>query len=1703
MTLRRLGLALSAALAALAVTARSGDAQSPEWNAFLNVRPDPSPYIADWEADPTIVTLVLSYSGSSNVAFHLDGSIVRGGTALVGGKSTAFEFVRPSQLILTTRDGIWDRNSVTYATTLRDQIERTGRIPDGEYQFCVTVRGGLPESPGPQLTQACSPFSITAPQPPSLIGPAEGDTVRVPRPTFIWTPVVLGARTQVSYHIRVAEMLPGQTPLDALNNVPQYEADVTTTSVAYPIDALPLEDSTRYAWQVQALDAAGQPVGERQGKSEAWTFMMQRMFTIAMAAPDTTVNEPMIAQFKWAGLDVKVLSVSDSSRGNYSGRGRIKVIPGIFEPSFRFKSLRMDPTGGRVLYGPKHVINLPLGDGILDYGLKKLAVPFYVNLKRLTLIADSGGAQYAGISGTASLFVGFGVADSLGDAGSIDVDAGQGECPAMTIDSTDFNDELVEVAVTPDTTNHNVTICRLTRDIKAIKADTQAVRQMKEFYQEALKRTLVFRFDTLGVTGAGPRGSLRLLREFSSSVFGLEGAKLTLAADSTVLTLADGEGTLDLQGTFQFPSGVGLIKDKPDTTWTDTTKTTVKSADSTIVVRFSRARLGSDGEVLLATDGIPKARIGKTGLKIQTGNSWVDLSGSLSPPGKQSGWRGVYFDSVRVFLPPSWHTSDVPPPKPGESGNVQIAGYKLSVDGNGLDGIIVGSQLERLGAVTFGGFAGRLDSLYFNFASGNLEQGYVEGIMRAPFLEGDVPYWADFNSNGLERAYARITEPQRIPMPALGGEALIQRGELRYDNPVGTFTIDARLSIAREGIALREAQVYNLAISSEGRLTLGSGWLALDQANEAGFNGFPVAVDSIGFGSGASGNEVWLGVAGRFALNDNLPASAGAFRVFAVRDAPGASWRFSRLAVDRLKVNFENAAVSFGGSMEYVQNDSVYGNAFKAGVRMSVQDQFSVDGNFIAGATLAPNRFRYWYVDARLVLPPPGIQLGPLPLAIWGFAGGAYSRMAADIDSVTLKATYRPDSTTLFGVKALVSIGTSANSGYIWNADSELEMRVGNSGGLEQVTLRGDHWMLTEVAKREKKLWGTMLVNMPVSQPVLHANLVANVDLKPALRGSGWAELHFEPSRWYVNVGTPSRPDSLVVLPGSLNIPSTAFLQLDKEKVSAGFATYFDTSKRVGIFRGSVEAGFEASAELRYRPFQAAGEGELWGEVEAEVKGPDKWYEIFSGELRSTMAFRFPDPMGIWGRIRFKYSFAAGTVKGTYRMRYKWGDTPGEDESESDAFVLVAATYPIQSDTGAPLIGMTYYLGMNESAHYGTEDGVYRLKLSGTPLIQREITTTTNVRDVRTGRTSSRVATIWQSIGIVERDWQEDRATLVLKAPGQATLQPAARYRALATFVLEKQTSSGGWAVEQTANSTIVFRTTGAAPILAQLVSGTDPSGAATPLYYGGSNAGAIRVQFTNTHPDITSGAVRAVLVANEIDTVAGSWGTSSYPHSVFARPPDPTLYSFRPSAGTLAPNTSYRFAIVQSDTSAREHYSVNFRTSMYATLLDHVNASQRTITADRGAGPTSGSGNYLLNARIVLAGPEPMTWSDIDSIEVQGLSNWTVTPRTRCAWAGGTAPQFAGSMMAVAKACGSPKTYENILEVAFAAADDASLPPSSTSTLTIRLNHRREGWRTFAFVLPTLATTVANATQTATTPAATTPTSVDITGIGIGKKKP
>ena len=155
---------------------------------------------------------------------------------------------------------------------MKDIAYRVGRFPEGDYRACVQL---LDLFDRPLLTgPVCADFSIVYPDPPNLILPINGDTLRTQYPQFVWTPLQVPVRYQLNYDLRIVELLPGQVPSQALAaNVPQYEnSQLVTPNLQYPIDALPLQLGKTYAWQVQSLDQFGLPPATNQGRSQIWTF---------------------------------------------------------------------------------------------------------------------------------------------------------------------------------------------------------------------------------------------------------------------------------------------------------------------------------------------------------------------------------------------------------------------------------------------------------------------------------------------------------------------------------------------------------------------------------------------------------------------------------------------------------------------------------------------------------------------------------------------------------------------------------------------------------------------------------------------------------------------------------------------------------------------------------------------------------------------------------------------------------------------------------------------------------------------------------------------------------------------------------------------------------------------------------------------------------------------------------------------------------------------------------------------------------------------------------------------------------------------------------------------------------------------------------------------------------------------------------------
>ncbi len=238
-----------------------------QWNSTLFINQYPSPYMSNWENDPTIGSLTLNGIAGTRIYFSVRITHNRIGEVL-NAQSDIYILTSPIQVFTTYEVVNW--NDVNYNTSIREQVVRSGRFPEGSYELCVRV---LSES-GSELTQSCATFSILYPEPPQLIYPVNSSSITEELPMFQWSPVITPPDFPVRYLLKIVEKLPGQSLSRAIEaNYPhQIDSVDIISSYNYPASALPFEFGKEYVWQVTAIDQYGYPVTSNNGKSEIWSF---------------------------------------------------------------------------------------------------------------------------------------------------------------------------------------------------------------------------------------------------------------------------------------------------------------------------------------------------------------------------------------------------------------------------------------------------------------------------------------------------------------------------------------------------------------------------------------------------------------------------------------------------------------------------------------------------------------------------------------------------------------------------------------------------------------------------------------------------------------------------------------------------------------------------------------------------------------------------------------------------------------------------------------------------------------------------------------------------------------------------------------------------------------------------------------------------------------------------------------------------------------------------------------------------------------------------------------------------------------------------------------------------------------------------------------------------------------------------------------
>ncbi len=235
---------LTTMICALVVVAGVVSGLRAQCTVSMQVNPPYSVYLQDYLQHANRCVMSVGFSGNQprDVKFRItlsgsNGVVIR--TKDSYQPSTPFR-VQPGQTYQFTGaqlQQVIDIEQLDFAGVSREQITRSGMLPEGIYQFCAQVldyqNGQAMSEPAPS---GCSnTFEVRQFDPPIITLPQNGAQIRERDAQSLmvaWMPPP-GAPAPIEYRLRVAEVLPGQSTHDALHNTSTLFFDKVLYGTSY------------------------------------------------------------------------------------------------------------------------------------------------------------------------------------------------------------------------------------------------------------------------------------------------------------------------------------------------------------------------------------------------------------------------------------------------------------------------------------------------------------------------------------------------------------------------------------------------------------------------------------------------------------------------------------------------------------------------------------------------------------------------------------------------------------------------------------------------------------------------------------------------------------------------------------------------------------------------------------------------------------------------------------------------------------------------------------------------------------------------------------------------------------------------------------------------------------------------------------------------------------------------------------------------------------------------------------------------------------------------------------------------------------------------------------------------------------------------------------------------------------------------------
>ncbi len=1123
--------------------------------------------------------LTLINSGKSTLQVTLNGTLEEAREGIiVEGNSKPMSL--PPGMKRITYDDVKSGNVTFKSGKWREAFTRTGNAPSGDYTICIHVK----DNSGEEIGSGCIDQRVEITSSPTLNSPSDEENIPIAQqPVFTWLPPMPAPSGQITYKLKIVEILGNQSPEIAIQrNTALFEkSDIRSTMFQYPVSARKFEKNKKYAWQVFVIQN-----NSSVSFSEIWSFDTQsdnnnlKSLTTTnntdstnsnsqlttsncQSAPQAAVVTNQIASSKQASdfvnqiikvghFNMKVLTASGNSSA-LTGTGSILVSWLKTPIAVEFKNIKVNT-----------VDELYNGEVITQFDSSPDTWP------QQWLINGAGSFNWTTVQVKKMDHWLHNTISNYPSANKLVKDF---DLTQMVQDNT--NTPLKMPLGINNADGYTIAISEMKFEPTTAKLNCLAIFPVNEYNDSVGFKGSDIIFSTSGPSAQS--GKLELIDDvtFIGNVpngdsYSVVIKKAQDTSDGTYINWdCGGFRELNIDIDVAFPRS--WLKPIPDN-GTDKTICNIK----TNIVNW-------DDWIVEAN--LPKSTIsGTQGMQLEVSSFYYDHSNvrnpdSLSFPGNYPsgadtsvGFTGFFIKDAKIKFPDNFKTSNQ---------NITVNIQNMIINKQGLTGKVLAKDIFTFPNGNISGLGASLDTLKLDIVCSSLTSAYLRGKIVLPISNADtsnaLPFKATFSSGN---GYQFTISPQGpITAKFFSDAKFVLANTSTFNFSINDSTkFDISLDGQFEWANINIGPVKNVKMQMDFQ-DMGMSYNSAN-ANSFTFNkgtwsfasppkflaNFPVSIKYVNFNmKPKQGNEVIRGALS-FSVIVNLDNKIGgtsALSVIGAIDKDPVTKKFTPsfvgVQLDTIKVYANLSAVKLDGKIVFFNGNQEYGNGFEGTIKATVNSiKTEISSTLRMGSTNynnGANFYRYWYVDAKVILPKTSAIPFMSGLAFYGFGVGVWKGMdVGNIQPLNLSsienapttsnttssgASFTPNHNIGLGLKVLAVIGTYPEP-KAFNSDATLIGEFTNSGGLNKIEFDFDFWCLTELTKRnEATILGNASVAYvpPTKQFLLNASVLINrspvttvgignpndrVGLSLFIDGST--------SKWYFICGTPYQTNNVKVL---------------------------------------------------------------------------------------------------------------------------------------------------------------------------------------------------------------------------------------------------------------------------------------------------------------------------------------------------------------------------------------------------------------------------------------------------------------------------------------------------------------------------------------------------------------------------------------------